>query len=279
MKKIVYATDYSYNSIAGLEYAYTLAQLLETDLIVLHVYEPSTLPGNHMLKGKTEIRQFHHTKLMDFCGTHLNKPFHELDLSLAIVPGNDVAQGILDFIKDMEVRMLVMGACGTSTLKKRVFGSTTQQILDISPFPVLAVPTDFKYKNLKRIVYSTSLEEEDLANIASLLKIIAPFNVKLIVIHITNRDELLVRNDLEEFKEMISKKFPYEDIQYEIIFSDDIFETMKKAIEQIDPDMVVMLERRNRTELSNLLHRDKVKRMQACTKVPLLSYTASHLNE
>lgn len=279
MKKIVYTTDYSYNSIAGLKYAYALAQLLETDLIVLHVYEPGTAPGNHSSKGKAEIRQFHHTKLMDFCGNHLNKPFHELDLSLAIVPGSDVAQSILDFVKDMEIRMLVMGACGTSTIKKRFLGSTTQQILDISPFPVLAVPTDFKFKNLKKIVYSTSMEEEDLANIAGLLKILAPFNVKLIVIHITNRDELLVRNDLEEFKKMVTKKFPYEEIQYEIIFSDDIFDTMKRVIEEIDPDMLVMLERHNRPDFTNILHRDKVKRMQACTKVPLLSYTASHLNE
>lgn len=279
MKKIVYTTDYSHNSVAGLKYAYELAKLLETDLIVLHVYEPGITQGNHALKGKGEIRQLHQTKLMDFCGAHLKKPFHELDLSLAIIPGSDVAQSILDFVKDMEIRMLVMGACGTSTLKKRFLGSTTQQILDISPFPVLAVPADFKYKDLKKIVYSTSLEEEDLANIAELLKIMAPFNIRLIVIHITNRDELLVRNELEEFKKVVAKHYPYKDIQYELIFSDNIFETMKKVIEEIDPDMVVMLERHNRPDLSNILHRDKVKRMQSCTKVPLLSYTASHLNE
>ncbi|MFD1096283.1 universal stress protein [Salegentibacter chungangensis] len=279
MKKIICSTDYSPNSVSALKYAYALSRLIKADLILLHVYPPSEVRGGVTSHGKKEALNIHHKKLKTFCEKHLEKDFDSLNISLAVVPGPNVPHSILDFIRDLDVYMLVMGACGTGTLKELIMGSTTKEMLSISPFPVLAVPAEFSFKSLDKVVYTTMFEEEDLNNIAELVKITKPFKMKLYVIHVTNKDELLTRNEMEEFKARISKRIHYDNIQFEIVFSDDVFETLKSTIEEIHPDMVVMLERRNRTELSNILHRDKVKRMQSCTKIPLLSYTASHLNE
>lgn len=272
MKKIIYTTDFSDNSVSALKYSYALSNLLQADVIVLHIFKEQPEPEKELISDEKLIVQHHKDRIRDFCSLHLKQDFESLNFSEAAVQGTDVSREILHFVRDINVCMLVMGACGTSNLKELFLGSTTTEMLAISPFPLLIVPTGFVFKKLEKIVYTSDLQLKDIYNIGELVKIVSPLNSKIVVIHVSKEDTLMNKNLLEWFRKSLSEKVNYPHIEIEIIFSEEIYETLKLYIEESEADMVAMLERKHKPEINYLLHRDLVKRMQSSLKVPLLSF-------
>ncbi|MFD2518915.1 universal stress protein [Salinimicrobium flavum] len=267
MKKIIYTTDYSNNSIAALKYAAAMGDLLKTDVIVLHVYPPSE-EGS----GKKEVRKMHQEKLLEFCKEHLKDKFDSTEISVAAVKGANVAHAISEFVRDMNVYMIVMGACGTSTFKEVLVGSTTKEMLGASPFPVLAVPADFNSDKVEKVMFASVLADEDINNLAELINILAPAKPEINVIHITHKDEEAAAKALEDFKHRVTQVINYENLTFRNIYSFQIFDTLQETIDETKPDFIVMPEHREKNELNKVIIRDRVKRMQSCTKVPLLSF-------
>ncbi len=272
MKKIIYATDYSENSVSALEYTYALSKLLQTDVIVLHIFNEQPEPENELISEEKLLVQHHKNRIRNFCSSHLKQDFESLNFSEAAVRGTDVSHEILNFVRDINVCMLIMGDCGSGNLKELFLDGTTTKMLAISPFPLLIVPKGFTFNKIEKILYTSDLQLKDIYNIGELVKIITPLNAKIIIIHVSKEDNLMYKNLLVWFKKSLSEKVDYPNIEIETIFSEDIFETLKLSIDESDADMVVMMERKHKPEINYLLHRDLVKRMQSSHKVPLLSF-------
>ena len=271
MKKIVYTTDFSENSVAALKYAVALGELFNTDVIVLHVATPGELSETNKA-NKKEARAVLKAKTAEFCSDHLEEDLSDLNLTVAVIVSSSVTKGILDFTRDMEIKILIMGACGSGKFKDFFLGSSTKDMLELSPYPLLAVPPNYVFTELKNLVYTTDFEQKDLINIKEVLHLLNPIQPKLIILHVSDQDETMTRNLLEWFKKNLAEKVEYSDIDFKVIFSDNILKSLKENIESLDTDMVVMLERKPDAKKSSLLHRDMVKRMQSCIEVPLLSF-------
>lgn len=271
MKKIIYTSDFSKNSIAALKYANFLGELFDVEVIALHVAKKEELKATKE-ENKKQARLAVKKQLDDFCSKNLGRDLNEVNLTTAVVSANSVTNGILDFIRNMEVQMLIMGACGSGTFKDFFLGSSTKDMLELSPFPLLAVPPNYKDPKLEKVIYTSDLEEEDLKNIAELVKILHPVKVKIVVLHVSDKAEQQVNELLTWFKDLLAEKLKYPHLEYKMVFSDEIFKTLKNNIEVQNPDMVVMLERQPRKDKTSILHRDMVKRFQSCTRVPLLSF-------
>ena len=272
MKKIIYTTDYSENSVSALKYTYALSKLLQTDVIVLHIFNEQPEPENELISEEKLLVQHHKNRIRNFCSSHLKQDFDSLNFSEAAVRGTDVSHEILRFVRDLNVYMLVMGSSITGNLKELFLGSTTTKMLAISPYPLLIVPTGFIFKKLEKIVYTSDLQLKDIYNIGELVKIVNPLKTKIIIIHVSKEDDLMYKNLLEWFKKSLSEKVNYPYIEIETIFSEDIFETLTLSVDESETDMVAMMERKHKPEINYLLHRDLVKRMQSSLKVPLLSF-------
>ena len=272
MKKIIYATDFSDNSISALKYTYELSKLLQVDVIVLHVFNEIPKTEIDIISDEKLIVLHRKNLIREFCSLHLKHDFESLNFSVAAVNGKDVSREILYFARDMNVCMLVMGACGSGNIKKLILGSTTTKMIEISPFPVLVVPKGFVFKKLEKILYSSDLQLKDIYNIRELVKIINPLNSKITILHIAKKDDLMNKNLLEWFKKSLSEKVTYPNVEIETIFSEEIFDSLILFIDKSEPDLVVMLERKHKPEINYVLHRDLVKRMHSSIKVPLLSF-------
>ena len=266
MEKIIYATNFSKDSVAALKYSYGIRKLYNAEVIVLHVFDAgSGSDGKSILIDKRR-------ELEDFCSLHLGEKYDDLDLSASVINGSDVVPEIINFVRDLDVRLLLMGACKPNALNELLLLDTTKEMISKAPFPVLAVPHEFKFKIPEKILYSTDFDEEDVHHILELTKIMAPLNAEITVLHVSDEKEEKANSLLVRFKDHIAEKVNYDKIHYKIIYSDDIVDSIKTFVEEADIDIVAMLERGNKTELTKILHRDLVKRMQSCLKVPLLSF-------
>ncbi|MGB7785050.1 MAG: universal stress protein [Salinimicrobium sp.] len=271
MKKIIYTTDYSQSSIAALEYAVKLGQLLDMDVIALHVYPLSEEEG----QDKKEVREKHRKKLLEFCKEQLQERYNASELSVAAIKGNNIAQATAQFIRDMQVHLVIMGACGTKTLKEMFLSSTTRDMINFCPFPVLAVPADYKPHKIQHILFASVLDDRDIEQLQDLVQIMAPAKPKIEILHITHKDEAAAQAALEGFKEKVEQKLSYENFLYRYIQSNQVFETLRAAIDEANPDLMMMPDRSEKSEMDKIIIRDKTKNLQSCTKVPLLSFPAT----
>ncbi|MCF4102726.1 universal stress protein [Gillisia sp. M10.2A] len=272
MKKIVHTTDYSENSIAALKYAYKVSKILGYDLIVLHIHNHKNETASNLKLDVKEVIINENKRLKNFCSLHLKKDFDELQITAAVRKGTNVPSAIMKFIRDMNIHMLIMGARGAGNLKELLLGNNTTEMLDLSPFPVLTVPADFEFSGIQKILYTTDFEKKDACNILELTKILAPMDISILLVHISTEDEAATKQKLEKFQEVLEEKIPGNKIQSKLIYSNTVFESLVTFINEYQPEMLVMYNRKRKNNLTGLLHRDFVKRMYANIKTPLLSF-------
>lgn len=276
MKKIIYTTDFSENSVAALKYSYNLGKLLKADVIVLHIFHPDDLMTARTAAEKKEIVAHHTSRLQKFCSLNLQENFENLDLSLAVVKGENVTREILKFVRDMDVLILVMGACGGGTIREFILGSTTKDLISASPHPVMVVPKNFDFNQLHKILYATDLEEEDIYNLCELVRLFDTLQVEITVVHVTSNNTTEANDLMEWFQELLYEKTSYPNIHFQILYSEDIIKALTTFYCDEEADLVVMMEHKSKFAIHSVIHRDLVKRMQSCTRVPLLSLKESH---
>ena len=283
MKPVVYATDYSENSVAAFKMAHALSQKLGTRLIVLHVFDLNVALVTPMsmtyVKMEKAAFQKHNERLTEFCKTHLGLLPDNKKIQVVVRENAIINDGIMDTVIDFDAFLVVMGFKGKSTLKDVLVGSSTKGMVDRCPCPVMAVPTTLRNFSLEKIVYATDFEEADIQAIDWLVKMVAePFNATIDVFHITTQDEYLGEDQMQWFQEMLGLKVSYANMKFNMICSQDIFDTLLNRIDQVDADMVVMLERERSGFLKSLTHTDLVKRMVSKGNIPLLSFNKTFVH-
>lgn len=283
MNRIICATDYSENSITALKYAYSISKKLNTNLMVTHVFNfPALLKiefEENFIDNEKETYKQQHLKLKKFCILHLGDDLDEMNVTIEVIENSSAFKGIISKADEIKAFMIVVGIKGTNILKE-VMGSTTRQLINKAPCLVLAIPEYIIYKEIDTIVYATDFEAEaDIEVIKKLSKIAKAFEAKIQVVHITTEKEYEVESQMDLFKDKLKKKVDYENIKFKILVSDDVFNTLRMYLEEIEADIVVMLEREKRGLLSKLFHGDLVKKMETYGKLPLLSFNEDNFGE
>lgn len=277
MKTILYTTDYSKNSVAALKYAKSLAEKLNYRLVVCHVFDFPTILGSASLSERfpdleSDAFKTHRTKLEKFCQEHLGEDWKAANVQLHPVEHKSVVKGILSTAAEWHAQMMVVGIKGESALREIVMGFTTKNLIEKAPCPILAIPADASLLPLQTLVYATDFEEEDVYAIRKLTELANAFSAEIKVVHIITEDEYEGETQMEWFKEMLEEKVNYGKIEFKLLFADDIFESLRVYLGDVNADMVVMLEREHRGIFNKWFHRDLVKKMESYGRVPLLSF-------
>ncbi len=279
MRTIIYATDYSENSLAALNYAYKMSVQMETRLVVTHVFDYPTILGSEMLSEpfpqlEKGAYKTHQVKLEEFCTVHLGNEWKTPNIKLEVVENKSVIKGIISVADEWHAYLVVIGMKGGSALQEIIMGSTTKHLIEKVPYLILAIPADTSYMPIKTIVYATDFEKEDVDAINILTEIAKPFKARIKIVHISPEKEFAGKEQMEWFKEMLKEKVSYKEIEFEILFSDDIFDSLRiyLGLENIGADLVAMMERKKRGLIKKWFHHDLVKKMESYGQIPLLSF-------
>ncbi|MCP4978567.1 MAG: universal stress protein [Maribacter sp.] len=281
MKTILYATDYSDNSVAALKYAHKMREQMETRLVIVHVFEYPTVLGMEGLDEpfphlEKDAYKLHRTKLEKFCTEHMGNAWEVPNIQLETVEDKSVLNGIIATADEWHAYLIVVGVKGESGLREVIMGSTTKHLIEKAPCPILAIPSDANYMPIKTIVYGTDFENEDIYAIRKLAEMAKQFDAEIKVIHITTVKDLARANQMEGFKNLLQQKVEYERIEFVHLVSENIFDSLRNYLRDVDADLVVLLERKKKGIFKKLFHRDLVKKMETYGNIPLLSFRGSN---
>jgi nucleotide-binding universal stress UspA family protein len=140
LKRLLVATDFSACAHAALRYAAGLAQRLESELVVLHIFETPRGPGagRSGAEGEAEssVGQAHSRR-------QLNQVLSALRAEGVVAEGRCVAGEPIDVILTQAAQWaadaIVIGTHGRRGLRRAVLGSLAEQVVRRAGCPVLTV--------------------------------------------------------------------------------------------------------------------------------------------
>lgn len=132
MSKIIFPTDFSTCSDAGLKYATTLAKEHDATLVIAHVEEPPmAYGGGEMYYGIPEPDTAALQKMLEkIVPTDPSVPYeHKLVIG-------DPADAVVDLAKEEKAELIVMGTHGRTGLSRLLMGSVAEAVVRRAPCPV-----------------------------------------------------------------------------------------------------------------------------------------------
>lgn len=132
-KKILFPTDFSECSDAGLEHASTLAASMGASLLIVHVEEPPlAYAGGEMYYGTPEPD----TRVLEEMLRKVRPADPTIAVDHRLIVGSP-AHAICDLAEQEGVDMIVMGTHGRTGLKRLLMGSVAEHVVRWAPCPVL----------------------------------------------------------------------------------------------------------------------------------------------
>lgn len=278
MKTILFPTDFSSGAFNALKYALGLSDKLKAKLILFNSFHipaySSQVPLDQDVEeqllniAEGELRKIENNALLEYKNLAVESV---VNYGLAV-------DNIISLTEEKHADLIIMGTKGATGLKEVFIGSIAASVLEKSPCPVMVIPENAKFKNIDKIVFATNFRDNDFNSIASLVKIAALFNSKIMIVHVSQvaptRD---YESDLMQwYKEELKKKanIEYKNISFHDLVGGNVDYELEDFIEKNNVDLLA-LSMRKRNVLSKLFDRSLTKKMAYHSHTPLLAFHTS----
>lgn len=276
MKKILVPTDFSPNSKSGVRFAIHWATHQKTELIFIHVLntmKPSTWTDDYFEKYAQNEENACYKKLKGFIGSiyknlHIEPVKHSFIVLQGISPDLSILQYCLDKV---DINYVCLSTRGSGKLGK-LLGTNTGNLITKSPVPVMAVPSNYKIKPIKKILYAADLQNYS-KELEKVLAFSHPFKTPIEILHFTWPNEIA----FDEKTINLAFKKPYKyGIRIHFEKNDGIhsfIQNIQRQISVIKPSIVIMFTNQNRTIFQKIFLSNKSEELSFQIKIPLLVFS------
>jgi nucleotide-binding universal stress UspA family protein len=280
VKKILVLTDFSENAIAAEKYALQLAMQATADIILYNAYphRARNISGNVVWPHDEPEPTFELQSISNLRSrvSELNHGLSKMS-DTAYKPSIDFLEnegGLTDKLNvvmtENSIWLLVMGTKGESFARNVLFGSNVYKVLEEISQPVLIIPKNVEYKNLKEIAYATDLKSSDLKIIEWLYELAKTLEIKLSIVHVSSDIAADKEKGIsKEQEKLYQEKFPGLSIQlYE---GENVQDSLHKIAEQIDVSILALMHRKYGF-FEILFHQSTSHKMVRHTEIPILIF-------
>jgi nucleotide-binding universal stress UspA family protein len=138
IRHILVPTDFGAPSSAAVDLAIDLAQGLDAELTLLHVWEIPDYPYLELMAHSPEVTRAENAALTGLA-EGLRQAQLRLPTAKSVLRSGVPWQGILEAVKELNGDLIVMGTHGLRGLSHALLGSVTEKVVRLSPVPVLTV--------------------------------------------------------------------------------------------------------------------------------------------
>lgn len=271
MKTFIVPTDFSPEAENALEYACSVASVLNARLILFNSYSFPVHASNARLSAASmKSLEEHNKELLQERATKLSEECH-IEISYEYGLMVEVSEELDKIVEKYQGDMVIMGMAPKS-IAQELFGNTTTSVIMKQKYPVLAVPMGSKFNGLKKIVFAC----EDLEGVPKRIldrirEIASVLEAEVEVFHVKTRTktwgtpaEATVSSPvIDEGLEGIS-------YYYKNVESTEVIASIEKEVKNMHADLLIMMPRKYGF-WDSFVHRSKTRMMASNNDVPLLS--------
>jgi nucleotide-binding universal stress UspA family protein len=279
MKTILVPTDFSKFSENAINLAMVLARALGSKIIVCHVVQVplamGEIPYAVLEKEKTELKKEAKTKLLAQA-LHIEHA-GGIQFETKILDG-EILSELVACIEREKINLVIMGTKGVKNIQDVILGSTTEQLIQSSPTPVMAVPEDIHFnKQIKHLTFATDYAKSDVSDILQLITIAASLKAQVNVLHVSgdeiNADEEV--NMMSDFMKKVSEKSTYNNLSFQILHGHSVIEKLQNYLKEESTDVLVTSAHHS-SMVDRLFGKSHTLRLLKNSKIPVIAF---HSNE
>ena len=271
MKIILVPTDYSETANNALRYAVELAIFSHAKITLLHAYHVpvQTTEIPIVLVSPQELEMENMERIKQLEKEIISKTSGKVKI-VSIVRAGFATDEIRNVAQETHADLIVMGIAGAGKVAQALIGSNTTSVMKKTQIPVLVIPKEARYREIKKIVLACNYNEPvDMAAINKIKAFVKLFNVKLLVVDL----EKPVATPIYENAiagETLEKAF--NNIEHVLFYSssEDIAEGINAFVGDHNCDWLAMVPHK-RSVLGEFFHKSNTKKMAFHTHIPLLS--------
>jgi len=244
MKKILFPTDFSETATNAFVHALEFAKIVNGELVLLHtfelpVYDNQFFPENYnVLFDSIQLSEFDMFKdeIPKLHAIAEKRNLHHIKMSHRLMDGN-LLYNIKKAIEEEKIDFIVMGTTGAKGWEAFFLGTNTGNVLTAVDVPVLSVPIEAKFKKIETIGFTTRFRAKDKKALKDVLKIAKKMNANVRCLYVKTNNSDVSNATIKQWEE----EFAGEPIQFSIIPSDDVQDTILDFVLFKDIDVLAML--------------------------------------
>lgn len=280
MESILCLTDYGGNSAQTFRFALQIACSLRVQLFFVHVFDtpgaileekdlpPAQPTGSSQARHSRELE-----RLKWFAATNGGEILASTTVRY-VVAGGSPRERTLELIKVHDIDLVVMGMRNRKPLSDRIFGTLAGKMIDQSPCPLLLVPPEVTFRQIRGLAYATDFSYDNLNAIELLLRWGEVFDAPLYLLHFSGALEAHSR--AEAIMERIVHTFDEEYKSKRIAFSiqeGKVAEGIKRFTTNTPVDIIAMT-RHSRGFWTSWTTSSLAKQLAETADVPVLIFKA-----
>lgn len=274
MKTILVPTDFSDNADNALYYAIELAKKENDKIILLHAYHIDysnpAVPLDFTLEVKNNALSDSENQLKE---TSLKISYAgKIEFDCLSVEG-DPLESILSTINNKNIDIVIMGTKGQTDFLGAIFGSVTAKVIEKATCPVIAVPAEATFKDIKKITYATAYNYSDVYALKKVVEIAKLFNAQVEILHVTDKanSQIFEKDLMKTFMDDVNHKIQYSNMSFQIYDGDNVEEALEEYIEN-DSTSILVMSAHQRGFFDKLFGKSVTKHMAYHSSVPLMAF-------
>ncbi len=275
-KKILLPTDFSSNAWNAIQYALELYKHETCDFYILNAFNAAGYalesmmvpePGEKLYEEAKEKSEQGLSKILERLSFRDDAPEHKFFM---VSQFNGLLDAIKDVVDKQDIEIIIMGTKGSSDAVDVIFGSNTVMVMEKSRnCPVLAIPEDAIYKELKEIVFPTdyrmNFKRRELQNI---IDVASMSNAAICVLYASDGDAL--DTEQENNKKLLEEYFDNLRYTFHTLHNLDAPSAVRCFVESRESDMIAFFNRKH-SFFGSIFSRPMVKSLGRYAKVPVLA--------
>lgn len=277
MEKILIPTDFSTCADKALQYAASIAQRAQAELLVLHA-STELMPAK--LEGKREMIETYNQPIEQNTNTQLEAVAQQArQLGVANVTtllyDGDLGASIQNAIEQYGVSLIVMGTEGATGLIKKILGSNTAATMSNVDVPVISIPSGYDGTGIQKILLALKHTEGDLKSLEPVFELGRLFNAPISLAIYSGEgaeavDYIGDRRTIAFMQNRLQEMYGQQ-LEAEHLTGSNFEDTLQQYIAANSIDLLVMITHQRSGLIETLFNRSLTRKMAYHSTIPLLS--------
>lgn len=263
--KIIIPIDFSDNSFNALNFAISLANKREGEIILVHVIETVLDVAS---QGALAMESLHRD-----AETHMKKTvekYQSNDLKFTtIIKEGTASISVAKIAKEIEATLIVMGTQGMSGIKTSLIGSTTINLIKESFTPVLVVPAKSNASEIRKVALALEFSKHEEKFIDWVVGMSKRWERGLEFVHVQTANDFEEELKTKTLEDFIATHHPGLPVKIHTFYAKTPVEGLDQFLEENENVILVMChEHKNLWE--QVLSDSQTHQMLFHSRVPLL---------
>lgn len=272
MRTIIVATDFSAAAANAFDYAIGLAKETNAQLILFHAFHVP-VPATEMpvIVVTPEELEEENLRRLEQMAASARKRAPGVKVDIEARAGFPVEE-INRLAQEVNADLVIMGMHEMGKIDELFIGSTTTDVIEKTPCPVLVIPENVVFSKPELIAFASDMKEVPGQSLHVLKELAQLFHARIDVLSVVKSDEKL---SVEQAAAGLQLEHQLEDLPHTHLFpvNNDVQEGIREYVAQHSPSILAMVHRKH-SFFERLFGESNTQKAAFHTHVPLLAMRA-----